>query len=1167
VVEQKGTTVAEGAMETILKTLLEVVTRMVLQAVNDLKSKQKPVSQSNLRTTPTEESMDRRTEQLAASITKEFNRANSGGVVETIVMDHVLWVVFRKGTEEATIKVPLPVVNEKGVELVTNKDVVRVGGDYWLEREQRRVNYHEIVSRLFCSDVNDIFPGIESGDPLVAKIARSFGRGQLVYMTGTLQRLVNDVVNRMPLFETDMNSWAMNHRIIIIDPKFDQIRDPNKRLDYQVEKNAKYYERYGWTAIGLSDGVLSDKNYLLTMDLRNTIPFGAFHNPQRNLYSTLSMKGDELPRIKSISMEKLLKRGITRKGWNVVTAILDTPLNFEDQILVDNSLRSIAHTAERRFVIYGDKLMVKEGESIKEGDTIGFSNDGVPVKMNLRCDEAKVVRVRRDIDTINSQPISIWVVLVEGKRFIREGTKFSNLHGNKGVIKFADLGYKINPKTGELVKIHVMVSAKSINKRKNFGQILEVLLNNVRPGNDPIVIADDYSPSGEKVKGALNAAGLPDDGTCVMTTPFGDFEGICGEMFWGVTKDPEDQSWDERKTERTNNRALRVSGLKLSHVELKALTTRFGPGNPILKEIMEHAQGVEILRDEFRILHSAKGELSAGYPVVDAKDVRSVDTRKGLFHPLSSIKGTIVDEDYFTNGFVLRLPIYFQALVSKDNPDSFEWGLPQQCDWPEGTYDEYQFNTIFVPNALLRRCWKHPSGLWGLNVLGSHVNAIVNACHRYERSKDLNDANTIARHVGRYFRGVSTSMGSKTGELSVYGMSVRYPFSARATATLSDNLPKNTVEIHRDMAAILGVKTGDVVLAERFPCLGFMSIRPQYVRVTDDPQCKHVIRVSGNSLVSMTLDFDGDTLFLAALHSPQAIQLLHKEMKSPNRVCEEAIEALNSRKVPEYNEMTLDDFEIVMFGKPTVEEHSEIVRKATGVKSHTGPVIALAYNLMRIVEANVPFTNIEDHAYLEMLLDFLGNTVFKQKHGIKSLQEEATDAVCMGDVDKMVALGFEHRPSKMLCDLIRKEALSIGVNDLVWYHTKAKERGWSKIINRIVREKNKVYFATRATLGPYNLLQHMSSPAVDLPSKMLFDILRTPREQVADKIEALKAERMRVPNLLKTAKMKDVFEALSGIVDKLLIKPKMEELNYGLYGHQVCGESQGAASSASGGGQ
>jgi hypothetical protein len=314
----------------------------------------------------------------------------------------------------------------------------------------------------------------------------------------------------------------------------------------------------------------------------------------------------------------------------------------------------------------------------------------------------------------------------------------------------------------------------------------------------------------------------------------------------------------------------------------------------------------------------------------------------------------------------------------------------------------------------------------------------------------------------------------------------------------------------------------------------------------------------------MALDFDGDTLFLASFHSSQAIQLLHKEMKNPNRVCEESIEILNSRKVPATREMTLDDFEIVKFGKPTVEEHSEIVSKATGVKSHTGPVIALAYNLMRIVEANVPFTNTEDHAYLEMLLDFLGNTVFKQKHGIKSLQEEATDAVCTGDVDKMVALGFEYKPSKMLCDLIQREAISIGVKDLFWYHAKAKEKGWSKIINLIVRKKNKVYFASRSKLGPFNLLEHMANPPVDLPSKMLFDILRTEKEQVSDRIERLKAEKIKIPNLLKTKKMKEVFNTISSVIEEILTKSHKEEVNYGLNANHIYWKGQGATTNQRG---
>jgi hypothetical protein len=1081
----------------------------------------------------------RRTNNLLASIRSEFDRISSitraGVKMETQVIDGVLWITFSRGQISKSLEIPLPVITEKGLEFIKNGDVTRVLCDFWLEREQRRLNFHEIVNNLLCEDVNTIMPSQTSGSPLIHKIVKSFDREQVAYMVSCTQKLINEVVNSMPLHETDMNSWAMNHRLIMIDPAFNAISDPNDKLEYQVEKNKKYYEKFGWTAIGLSDGVLADKNVILTTNIRNLTPFSEYHNPQRNLYSTLGMKGDEEPRIRSKSMQDLMDKGIVRKGWNLVTAVLDTPLNFEDQILVDNSLRNLSHEVTRQFTIYGTKIRVKKGDKVKVGGILGFAEDGQPIRMNLRCNKAVVAGIRKETTGIDGDQIDVIVITIKATRFLKDGSKFSNCHGNKGIIRFAALGYEIDPKTGNQRKIEVMMSGDSVKRRKNFGQLMELFANKINPGKEPIVVENDYFIEKIKLEESLESHGFPKDGASMINTYCGEHPAMVGEIFWGVVKDPEDQLWDDDRTEVTNNRELRTSGLKFSHVEMKALTTRFGIQNPLLKEILSHSQGVEILQDEIKILKSAKGELPAGYPVVDASDVGYIDTNQGIFHTIDEIKGTIVDDEYMPEGFILRLPCYFQAIVENEDHDDFVMGMPQEVQSPKSK-TEYTYNSIFMPNSLLRRCWRHSSGKWGLNTIGLYVNNIIASCHRFVETADVNDELNIMRAVSRYFLNIARAMGSKTGELSTYGMAVRYPKSVRATAALSDDLPRNTIEIHREMANALKVKSNDVVIAERFPCLGFVSIRPQYVKVTDDPQCKYVIRSSGNSLCSMNLDFDGDTLFLASFSDPASIEALHKEMTDPNELCEAAIEQINSKKVPALKEMSLNDFDIHRFPTPNNEEHAELVRKATGVKSHTGPVIALAYNLMRIVEKNVPYDRMGEHVNLELLLDFLGNTVFKQKHGIKSLQEEATEAICTANVDEMVKLGFDRQPSQLLCDLIRKEAAATGIRDVVSYHKFIKENGGSKIINRIVRMKNKIYFATRSRLGPFKLLDHLQVDAVDLPSFMMVHILRSEREKIEDKIDRLKAGRMKIRNILASGKMYEIYKKLSKYVDKIMVK-------------------------------
>jgi len=682
-----------------------------------------------------------------------------------------------------------------------------------------------------------------------------------------------------------------------------------------------------------------------------------------------------------------------------------------------------------------------------------------------------------------------------------------------------------------------MISAKSIEKRKNYGQILEALANNIHTKKSHIVVADDAVVPPDMLRKSLEANGYPGDGLWHIDTYCGEHDAIVGKMFWGVTKDPEDQLWYEGRTMATDNREIRTSGLKFSHVEMKALVTHFGAGNAVCKEILSHAQGNQNVKDMIRIIQGANGEFNDTYPVIAAANAGFVDVGQSIFHTADTLKGTIVDEEFVPDGFLLKLPVAIQAVVNKTDKDDFYMSVPQDINID--THDSYAYDRVFIPNSMLRRSWHHPNGKWGLSIIGAYVNHIARACAAYELSKDIMDHLLIVKAVYNYFQGVSKIMGSKTGELSTYTMGVRYPHSSRATVSLSDSLPENTIEIHEDMAQGLGVKTNDVVLAERFPCLGFVSIRPQRVVVTKDPQCKYVIRVSGNSLVSMTLDFDGDTLFVASFKTPQAIELLRNYMDNPEPLCDAEIKRINARKVPQIIEMSLDDFSITAFMKPSVDEHAELVRKATGVKSHTGPVIALAYNLMRIVEKNIPFSNKKAHVELELLLDFLGNTVFKQKHGIESLQEAATDAICVGNVEKMVELGFRREPSQLLCDLIRKEAASIGTRDLVWYHQHVvKERGGSKIINKIVRLKNRLWFATRSTMGPFKLREHLKDGEVDLPSMMMRAILRAPYEKASDVLEKKISERTNahIVATMSTYNFKEVAKALCKLIDGLLVK-------------------------------
>jgi len=1079
-----------------------------------------------------------KTELLRSSVIEQFiartdvegkkKNIDFGITLDTKLSNDSLWFILSKDDEQHSFNVPIP-YEDNGVFLIKQNEVRRAVCPHFIRKDDLILSYFAVMQRIICDDPDGFIPKmLIKKAPFIQQIVYSYNNGNTSTIIYNLQRAINEVINKMPLHETYLNSWVMNRRLIMIDPAFDKLKSPEERLTYQIEKNKAYFDR-GWTSIGLADGSLADKNYILTRDIRHITPFGMhYHNPQRNLYSTLGMKGDELPNVRSQSMQDLMDQGITRKGWNLFTLFVDIPDVFEDQIMVDLKHRDKYVTYEKRYECF-DKLHVHTGKVIRKGQILSTSNAGTIKKFDVSCDKAKVKRITKSATNVGGIITEVFNVIIEYKRNFRDGVKITNLHGNKGVIRMKDLGYAVDPRTGKPRKIDVIVSAKSIKKRKNFGQILEALLNNTREGVK--VIPDDYKVDMSYVSKILTMNNLPEDGTWSCETYMGKLEGVCGEIFWGVIASVENALWDENATIRRDIKGLRRAGLKLSHVEIRALETRFGKDNALLTEIISYAQGSDNIHENLKVIKSKCGELPSDVPTYHVKNLSFVDQSSGTIVDEEYIKNTIVDDYFAPDGFIMQLPITYQVTLDDDGEVAHEGVANLLLPASENVYI---FDKIYIPKSSMRKCWKHDNGKFGLNEIGVLVNNMLVMSHRYMADPQSAVAiRMLYNSIYIYFAKISKMLGTKRGDISQLGMSVRYPFSTKAVATLSNRLAENTIEIHRNMARSLRVTNGDVVLVERFPCLGFMSIRPQKVRITDDVLCKYTIRVSGNCLCSLGLDFDGDVIYLASFHTQEAIKLLREEWEHPNELCYEVIQQLNNKAgVPEINCFGLYDYNIIVFDDLTADTLAGLVDKATGVKSHTGPVIALSYNIMRILENSEVKDDQKINIAIEVFLDRVGNTVFKQKHGVLSLHSIVMDAICTGNVDTLAEHGFNRETSTIICDIIKKKAGEAGIHNLYSYHQKAKEKGWSNVINRIVRKENKIYFASRANLEGCQLLNHLDAEPVDTPSKILKIILSGKSDNAKTVLEDFMDDD--AINTIKNIDKRDACKTLMDYVEKIL---------------------------------
>jgi hypothetical protein len=1002
---------------------------------------------------------------------------------------------FRTREERASLVIPKPRKDEFGNVVVGDRNIRAVCPFMVVINGQpQHVTYEGLVSVLVSCNIEELFP--EQGKRnFLDKILFGFGRNRGRLAVNLCQRFLNrNLFNALPLSGTPMQDWAMNHRLMIFDSVFNKLR-PDEKLEYQRRKNELLFP---WSSIGLSDGAAAVKNYILQADLREYTAFGVrHHNPMRNLYPTLGMKGEETACVVSKSALKLEKRGVERKGWNWMTVFLDLPDTFEDQILVDKRHAGKEVSYRRSVTIHGEETVL-EGDNILKGRILGVNEDESPVIFDIDCDHAKVLECKDGVVPFDGKEQPVRIVVLEVVYSLKEGFKLTNQHGNKGIIRLMDLGMMWQ---GDIpCPIDVIVSANSVQRRKNFGQVLEALANMVNPyaphmwaackeSTGRTVVPDDCEVTLEQVQEALKRNGLPEDGTSKVKTPWGEFRTLAGVVHWGVTKTPEEQLWEGCDTWVENQRGLRTRGNKVSTIELKALTTLCGPGSRVVEEILSHQQGVEEVRELLQILRGIRGQYQESLPTVDPDAFVYVPAGMGTFHEEQRLIGTIADEELYPRGCYLKLPfpLYVRVPLERWKSQITE-GIAGRDAYAgaDGDSRTMEFDRILIPAADLRRTWRHPTGMFGLSEIATLLNQILEAIDRLKFGEIKEEQ--VSTLVFRYLHAISRDLSLKTGKVSTYLMAVRYPWSSKATAVLGQDLEPNWVEIHKDMARDLKVKTGDYVLVERFPCLGFMSTRIQRVRVTSDPACKYVIRASGNSLVSMNLDFDGDVVYIMSFHTDGAKEELRRNFHEPHPRIKEVLDRLNNRKQQLTRPMNLQELGLQSFGDLTPKEHADLNATSLAVKIWTGPVIALCYNLMRIVEGNIPYHDREGHINVEVFLDKVGNSVFSQKHGVRSLREECIEAVCLADSEALIKLGFPSRETHQLCQIIRRCAAKLGLRsdaELQAHYRRHLEEGRSNVINTIVRRFHKSYFATRAELHPVDLLEHLETRPRDLVGHLI----------------------------------------------------------------------------------
>ena len=378
--------------------------------------------------------------------------------VSKTVTDYSINFTMTSGNNSGILTIPKP-FTRNGIYLIRANSVERPLNSYYNREGDKVLDYVDMINKILFDDITPYltrktYRGVVNS---IKHLKFTHGNGEGGFLRGVynIQKIINSMINMLPLYTTDMNAYVVNKRISIVDDAFEDITNPADKHKYQVDKNTEFFSR-GWSSLGLADGSMADNNYMLSIDLRKLTPFGnKFHNPQRNLYSTLGMKGDETPLVMSQTMKDLKDQGITRTGWNLFTVFVDIPDVFEDQLMVDISHKDKYIDYARKVYIYGD-VLVSKGDTIHLEDIIAVNALGENESFKIPCDSAFVDDITEEETVVGGEVFIASVLHLKCRRFIKEGTKLTNLAANKGVIRMKDLGYAIDPSTGKERKIDII---------------------------------------------------------------------------------------------------------------------------------------------------------------------------------------------------------------------------------------------------------------------------------------------------------------------------------------------------------------------------------------------------------------------------------------------------------------------------------------------------------------------------------------------------------------------------------------------------------------------------------------------------------------------------------------------------------------------------------------
>ena len=151
----------------------------------------------------------------------KYNPTKKGSLTVDVHKTEILINLMLNGKTNI-IEIPIPYIKD-GIEFLSRNNVERPTCNYHHKETGREFAYLDIITELLFGSPNAVLPeGMHrSKSHTMQLIKYGYENDSLDYTVYSIQKQNNYFINKLPIHNTNMNSWVINRRITNIDKGYD----------------------------------------------------------------------------------------------------------------------------------------------------------------------------------------------------------------------------------------------------------------------------------------------------------------------------------------------------------------------------------------------------------------------------------------------------------------------------------------------------------------------------------------------------------------------------------------------------------------------------------------------------------------------------------------------------------------------------------------------------------------------------------------------------------------------------------------------------------------------------------------------------------------------------------------------------------------------------------